>query len=100
MEIEAAELAGDVNDFTDEEEAGDFAAFHRFTGEFVGVYAADGDFGLLEAFRGGGRERPGVHLCFEGGERGIRPGAGRIVVQPGFRESFGEKLLEGFFSGG
>src|SRR5208337_4660552 len=64
LEVEAAEVAGDVNDFADEEEAGDFARFHGFAGEFVGVNAADGDFGFVEAFGGGGSEGPSVNSFF------------------------------------
>jgi hypothetical protein len=60
LEVEAAEVAGDVNDFADEEEAGDEGGFHGFTGEFAGVDAAGGDFGFFVAFGGSGRDRPGV----------------------------------------
>src|SRR5271157_5347709 len=100
LEVEAAEVAGDVNDFADEEETGNFAGLHGFAGEFVGVYAADGDFGLLKAFSSCGCEGPSLYVLFESGQRGIRPGAGRVVVQPCFCQAFGEELLEGFFCGG
>ena len=54
LEVEAAQVAGDVDNFADEEEAGDFARFHGFAGEFVGVDAAGGDFGFFVAFGAGG----------------------------------------------
>ena len=44
-----------------------------------------------------GIERPGVNFFFESGQRGIRPGAGGVVVKPGFRETFGKKLLGRLF---
>ena len=68
LEVEAAEVAGDVDDFADEEQAGNFAAFHGFGGEFVGVDAAAGDFGFFVAFGACGHEAPGMHLLLEIGE--------------------------------
>ena len=69
LEIVAAEMAGDVDDFTDAVEAGDFACCHRFGVEFVGINASGGDFGFFEAFGAGRMDRPGVELLFEIGER-------------------------------
>ncbi len=76
MEIEAAEVAGDVDDFADEEEAGNFAGFHGFAGEFGGVHAAGGDFGFFVAFGPGGVDGPGVQFPFEGIESDVGPGFG------------------------
>jgi len=39
-------MAGYVDDLSDEVEARDFAGFHGFGGEFVGVDAPGGYFGL------------------------------------------------------
>jgi hypothetical protein len=72
-------VAGDVDYFSDEEEAGDFAGFHGFAGEFGGVHAAGGDFGFFVAFGAGGADGPGVEFFFEGVESGVGPGFGRII---------------------
>jgi len=68
LEIETAEVAGDVDDFADEIKARDFAGFHRFAGEFAGVDAAGGDFRFGIAFGAGGKNGPGVEFFFEGGQ--------------------------------
>ena len=68
LEIVAAEMAGDVDDFADEVEAWDLAGFHGFGVEFVGINASGGDFSLFEAFGAGGVDGPGVELFFEIGE--------------------------------
>ena len=54
LKIKAAEMAGYVDDFADEEQATDLAAFHGLGGEFIRVYAAGGDFGFVIAFGSGG----------------------------------------------
>jgi len=78
LEIEAAEVAGDVDDFADEEEAGDFAGFHGFAGEFGGVDAAGGDFGFFIAFGACGADGPGVQFPFERVESDVGPGFWRM----------------------
>jgi hypothetical protein len=60
LEVEAAEMAGDIDDFTDEEQAWDETRLHGFTGEFAGVDAACGDFGFFVALCRRGRDRPGM----------------------------------------
>src|SRR5271165_4931842 len=64
-------MASDIDDFADEEEAGDAAGFHGFARELARVHSAGGDFGFFVAFGGGGDESPGVELLFESSERGI-----------------------------
>ena len=76
LEVVAAEPAGDVDDFADEEEAGDDAALQGAGVERVGVDAAGGDFGFVVAFGAGGREAPGVELAFHFGEGGVGQTAG------------------------
>ena len=71
LKIEAAEVAGDVDNLTDEEEAGNETRFHGFAGEFVGVHAAGGDFGFFVAFRASRNKCPIVKLLFESSEGGI-----------------------------
>jgi hypothetical protein len=93
-------VAGDVNDFADEEETGNMAGFHGFAGEFAGVHAAGGDFGFFVAFGGSGREDPGVELLFESGEGGIGEGGGSVEFEPARGETIGKKFLEGFAGGG
>ena len=100
LEVEAAQVAGDVDDFADEEEAGDFAGLHGFAGEFVGVDATGGYFGFLKAFGARGADFPGVQFPFERFEGGVRPGLWRVVLQPAFGEALGQKFLKGFFGYG
>ena len=76
LEVVAAEPAGDVDDFADEEEAGDDAALQGAGVERVGVDAAGGDFGFVVALGAGGREAPGVELAFHFGEGGVGQTAG------------------------
>jgi hypothetical protein len=95
LEVEAAEVAGYVNDFADEEEAGDEGGFHGFAGEFAGVDAAGGDFGFFVAFGGGGRDRPGMQKFFESIEGRIGVTRGCVEFEPAFGEAIGKKLLEG-----
>ena len=60
LEVESAKMTGDVDNFPDEEEAGDLAALHRFRGQFVRVHAAGGDFGFFEALGSGRSNGPCV----------------------------------------
>ena len=100
MEIEAAELAGDVDDFPDEKQAGDQARFHGFTGQFAGVDAAGGDFGFGIAFGVHGKDSPVMQLLFEGGEGGIGVIGQGVELQPAVGEPIGQKLLKAFAHGG
>ena len=100
MEVETAEVAGDVDDFADEKEAGDFAGFHGFAGEFGGVYTAGGDFGFFVAFGAGGDDGPVVELAFEFFEGGIGERGRRVEVEPADGEAIGQEALESGASGG
>lgn len=73
LEVEAAKVAGDVDDFSDEVEAGDGAALHGLRGEHGGADAAGGDFGLLIAFGSGWREGEVVQTALQLVEGGIGP---------------------------
>ncbi len=100
MEVEAAEVAGDVDDFADEEESGDVAGFHGFAGELASVDTACCDFGFFIAFGSGGSDGPGMELLFESGERGIVEGGRGVEFEPAGGKSFGKKFLEGVAGGG
>jgi hypothetical protein len=97
LEIEAAEVAGDVDDFADEEEAWDFAGFHGFAGEVGGVDAAGGDFGFFVAFGAGGADGPGVQFRFERVESDVGPSFWRMELEPAFGQAVGEEFVEGLF---
>src|SRR5271170_1370732 len=60
LEVKPAQMAGDVDDFADEEKAGNETGFHGFTGEFARVDTAGSDFCFFVAFRSCGRDAPGV----------------------------------------
>lgn len=69
MEVEASEVAGDVDDFADEEEAGDVFRFHGLGGEAAGVDSASRDFGLVADFGAAGAPQgflsvPGLRRAF------------------------------------
>jgi len=100
LEVEAAEMAGDVDDFADEEKAAEIAGFHGFAGEFASVDAAGGDFGFLVAFGGGGGNGPGVELLFESGERGIVEGGRRVEFEPTGGKTLREEFLKDVADGG
>src|SRR5579871_2927870 len=57
LEVESAEMAGHIDYFADEEQAGNFLALHGFRGEFAGVDAG-GDFSLFISFGAGGVHSP------------------------------------------
>ena len=100
MEIEAAEVAGDVDDFADEKEAGHFAAFHGFAGEFVGVDAAGGHFGFFVAFRVGRNDDPFVQIAFEPVQCFVGPRGRGVYVEPALGKAFRKNANEGVASGG
>jgi len=87
-------MASDIDDFADEEEAGDAAGFHGFARELARVHSAGGDFGFFVAFGGGGDESPGVELLFESSERGIGVSARGMKFEPPRGEALGEKFLK------
>jgi hypothetical protein len=93
-------VAGNVNDFADEEEARHAVGFHGFAGEFAGVHAAGGDFGFFVAFGGSRSKSPGVELLFKSGEGRIGEGGRGVEFEPALGETIGEKFLEGFASTG
>jgi len=96
LEIETAEMAGDVDNFADKEETGDSLRLHGFAGEFASVYAAGGDLGFFVAFGASWDNRPIVYLVFERSEGGIGVVGGSVKLQPTLRETVWKKLLEGF----
>ena len=71
MKVISAEPSGDVDDFADEVEAGDFAALHGAGVEGGSVDASGGDLGFVVAFGAGGEDAPGVELAFHFGEYGV-----------------------------
>ena len=89
LEVESAEMAGDVDDFSYEEEAGD-AALHCLGGELGGVNASGGDFGLGVAFGGFWRDGPVMPAIFPGFEGVVGPAGGRVEVE----QAVGEALRE------
>jgi len=92
LKIEAAEVAGDVDDFADEVQARDFSRFHGFAGEFTGVDAAGSDFGFGVAFGACGEDWKGVESFFESGERGVGPRGRSVESEPARGEAFWEEV--------
>src|SRR5262249_56890394 len=71
LEVIAAEPAGDVDGFADEEEPAHAARLHGLLGKRVGVDASGGDFSLGVPFRAAGREAPGFEPARRFAERGV-----------------------------
>ena len=71
MKVVASEPTGDVDDLSDEEEAGDSAGLHGFGVQLCGVDSAGGNFGFAIAFGASGGNAPGVELGFKGGDGGV-----------------------------
>ena len=67
--VEAAEMAGDIHDFANKEETGDFAGFHGFAVKFIGVHTADSDFGFFITFGSCRCDDSFVNLTLESFER-------------------------------
>ena len=92
LEVEAAKMSGHIDNFSDEVQARNFAALHRFRGEFVGVDSSSGYFSFLESFRARGTNAPTMNLLLEIGESGVCPRGGRVVFQPAVGEPDREDL--------
>ena len=65
MEVESAQVPGDVYHFAYEIKSGNYFRFHSFRVEFVRVDAAGGDFRFGEAFGAGRRDLPVVGEMLE-----------------------------------
>jgi len=95
LEIEAAQVAGDIDYLADEVEAWYFGGLHAFGGKLASCNTACSDLGLIEAFGAGWRELPamktgGERLNFAIAEHRERF---RLVVQfhPAIGEALGKK---------
>ena len=94
LEVEAAEMAGDIHDFANKEETGDFAAFHGFAGKFIGVHTAGGDFGFFITFGSCRSDDPFVNLTLESFERLIRPLGWSVEIEPAHGKTLRENSLQ------
>jgi len=93
LEVEAAQMSRNIDDLANEEQAWDFAGFHRFRRQFIRVDSASSHFGLLEALRAGRSQEPIVQSALEVCESRIRPGRGRMHFQPAIGQAIGQHLL-------
>ncbi len=101
MEVEPAKVAGDVDGFADDKEAGDGAGFHGAGVEVGGVDAAGGDFSLFESLRADGVELTAAELAFAGFKGGVGPTGRRgdfgQVIGEALRKCGPQSLSEGGF---
>src|SRR5207244_12242584 len=65
LKVESAQMASNVHDFTDEIQAGDFAALHHLCGKLIGVHASSGDFGFVVAVGAFWSDGPVVRTALE-----------------------------------
>ncbi len=89
LKIEAAEVAGDVDNLSDEEEPRNETGFHGFAGEFSGVHAAGSDFGFFVALRASRNKRPIVKPLFESSEGRIGVVGRRVEFEPTLSQALG-----------
>ncbi len=82
MEIVAAEMAGDVDDLTDEKQSVDLLGLHRFAGQIGSVDSTGSDFGFFIAFGAGWCYGPGVQLLLKSGEAQVRVVGRLICLEP------------------
>src|SRR3712207_2242070 len=82
LEIEAAKVAGNVNHFTDPEQARHFSTLHCLSRELIRVDAARGDLGFRVAFRSGRNHLPRMRSAFHLGQRRVRPAEGCVYLYP------------------
>jgi hypothetical protein len=87
-------VAGDVDRFSDEEQAGHIARFHRPRLKIACVHAARGHFGFLEAFRSDGMKLPLAQLPLAGFQRSIRPAQGSSLGGEKTREPLGQNFVQ------
>src|SRR5689334_14543293 len=78
LEVEASEMARDIHDFSDEEQAGSFLCLHRLRREFIGVDTAGCDLGFLVAFRTRRQHLPAMQLLLHRVEVGVGPALRRM----------------------
>jgi len=88
-------MAGDINNFADEEEAGNVAGFHGFAGKFIGVHTAGGDFSFLITFRTCRSDDPFMKLMLEMLERLIGPIGRSVELEPAGGKTAGKNSLQG-----
>jgi len=94
LEIESAKMSGDVHNFADKIQAGNFAAFHCFAGKFVGVNSSAGDFRFFVAFCSRRSDFPFVRAMFKIGEVFVRPGLRSVQFQPARGHAAGKKFVK------
>jgi hypothetical protein len=82
LKVETAEMAGDIHNFADKEEAGNFAGFHGFAGKFIGVHTTGGDFGFLITFSTRRSDDPFMDLTLEILERLLGPIGWSVEIEP------------------
>ena len=66
-------MAGDIDGFADEEEAGGIAGFEGAGVEIGGIDAARGDFGFFKSLGADGMKLPAAQAALRGFELGVAP---------------------------
>src|SRR5579872_1189442 len=94
LEVEASEMPSDVDDFANEEKAGNFFRFHCFGGEFIRVNATCGDFGFFISLGAGWSQRPGMELAIEIFQSEVRPRFWCVKFEPPIRQTIWKSLTQ------
>src|SRR4029077_1780862 len=95
LEIETAQVPGDVDNFADEEQAWNGARFHGFAGELASVHATRGDFRFVVAFGSRRSDGPGVNLSLQRVQSGVAEGGRPVEFQPARGQAGREKFIKG-----
>ena len=89
-------MAGDIYGFADEEESGHFICLHGLGGQFFGIDASYGDFGLRVAFGSGWLDLPIVEAFGNGAKflnTGLQQGPGvGLVSEPSVGKALGNVI--------
>src|ERR1700751_3641945 len=96
----ANQVAGDIDNFTDKKQPWHFPAFHRLTGQFIGIYTARRHLSFFITLRALRDENPFMRLPIECYQCLIVPGYRCMQVNPTRGKAMRQESLESTADGG
>src|ERR1700730_3056892 len=82
-----------VDHLANKKQPANLARLHGFTGELVSIYATQGDFSFVEAFRACGSDGPLMQLSFKARKVCVGPPRGEMSIKPACCESIRQREL-------